>query len=1129
MVVKRSLSNWRLLSSVMLGVMLASAILSGAVIYFDALRELALKNSLGRHSDVEIDVLVRGQRGPTTYAEFDKVSSVIKDATDTHLQWMLKDQIPAGKSPTFFLALPGQEATAAKDDGRAYFSFLNRMFTDPEKVTILPGGSLPDEGQLNPPGEPLEIEALVPADAASLFGVGVGDYLVAISHWKDVTSQINVKISGVFLRTNPDDEIWFIESEVLNAATGPSFRTIPFFVSQKTYIEVLGAAFQKMDSTYVWLLDVDNGKLNALNASRALNNLGVMHREAASSLKSYVQSTDLDNALKEYDRRLFFSKLPMYIVLILIAIVVLYYVVTLSSLMVEERRNEVALLRSRGGSSAQILTVFMLEGATIAIIATIVGPYLAAVTISILGYTPAFSDLSSGGRITVTISQEAYMMSTLGGMLSFIALIIPAVKASRIGVTRHRQQSARPTNVPVFQRYYLDILLLLISIVLFRQLTEQGSVVAANVFGDLVVNQLLLIMPGIVLVASAMVLLRLFPLVMNIASRAVSGSMPAAVVLGMWQMSRNATHYARLSLLLILVAALGIFASSFGATVDLSFEERILYSTGGDIRVDGVRQMIKTTPRSRSRRWGWSTSRPTPEPKPVETTNPDLTSTYQNMPGVDVASPVLRGRGTDLTKSFGQSFEMLAMDAESFKKVAYFRDDFSARPMEELLESLKALEPPIGLYLGDGISAISVRLKSDRPQPTVRVTARLRDESGNYSTYPLGNLDSNGWAVLETSRTSSTVRLLESKGPTTLVSLRVEASSGSNKLQAGSMFLDSISVTDLDGTSREVERFNKTNNWTPLKVTPDAVGDVLRGSDLALDENAGSVLFSWTSGPPLTARGIFRGTMRSPLPVLASKSFIYSTGHSLGREFDVLVDGHLVPVQLVDTIDLFPTMTTPDQHFLIADLTSLTNYVNMGAITRQMNPNEVWLSTNTRGDQLEALVHQIENLENYSTSRIHDRAALLEASSVDPLVKAGWRALLFLAFGSVLILSCIGFLAHAYLSFRNRQLQFALLRTIGLSMKQLALMVWLEQTLVVTAGVGLGLWMGGRLGETIMPFLGHDDWGYEVMPPYAMEVNWNALLVTYGGIGLVFLVISLSLVWMIRRISLHRTLRLGEL
>ena len=107
-------------------------------------------------------------------------------------------------------------------------------------------------------------------------------------------------------------------------------------------------------------------------------------------------------------------------------------------------------------------------------------------------------------------------------------------------------------------------MLLILGIVLFRQLTEQGSLAARNLLGEVAVNQMLLAVPGITLIAAAMVLLRLFPVVMSLASRVLAPRLPPGVVLGLWQMARNPTHYSRLALLLILMAGLGIFAASFG-------------------------------------------------------------------------------------------------------------------------------------------------------------------------------------------------------------------------------------------------------------------------------------------------------------------------------------------------------------------------------------------------------------------------------------------------------------------------------------------------------------------------------------------------------------------------------------
>jgi hypothetical protein len=44
-----------------------------------------------------------------------------------------------------------------------------------------------------------------------------------------------------------------------------------------------------------------------------------------------------------------------------------------------------------------------------------------------------------------------------------------------------------------------------------------------------------------------------------------------------------------------------------------------------------------------------------------------------------------------------------------------------------------------------------------------------------------------------------------------------------------------------------------------------------------------------------------------------------------------------------------------------------------------------------------------------------------------------------------------------------------------------------------------------------------------------MEVSWGALAITYVAMALVFALITTGVIWFIRRISLRRILRLGEM
>ena len=208
---------------------------------------------------------------------------------------------------------------------------------------------------------------------------------------------------------------------------------------------------------------------------------------------------------------------------------------------------------------------------------------------------------------------------------------------------------------------------------LFRQLSEQGSLFATQTFGATTANYLLLAVPAITLLGFALVLLRLFPIALNLASRVLSKVLPVGPTLGLWQMARNPAYYARLSLLLILTAGLGIFAASFGGTLDRSFEERVLYSTGSEIRIDGI-----STDAS-----GFT--------KPLQ-------SSYEEIEGIEAASSVYRGSAYDYTDLTSDKIQILAINPGTFDDVGWFRDDFFNIDRQELLDSLKTKAKEQGLW-----------------------------------------------------------------------------------------------------------------------------------------------------------------------------------------------------------------------------------------------------------------------------------------------------------------------------------------------------------------------------------------------------------------------------------------------
>ncbi|MDP6452547.1 MAG: hypothetical protein QF898_04490 [SAR202 cluster bacterium] len=1104
LVVKRSLAHWRLLSSVIVGVLLASTIMAGMVIYFQALQDLALATTLGKYNTTDLDILTHSSRAPTTRAEYQKVSTRTNGEIDANISWLLKDRIRGGKSTTFFLTTPGNEPLASQGDQRSYFVFLPRLGVHTEVLA----GTAPQEQALGASETHLELEALVSQATAESFGVTVGDQLSAVQNWQGVTQHVKVTVSGVFQKMDPADPYWHLDDEIFLKSSS-LHQTAQFYISETTFLDVLGLKFPRMESRFAWALDVDTDLLNAGNTSATRANMGLMEERLKSDLQRYVQNTSLDGALAEYDRKLLFTKLQMFVVLILIAVVILYYVITLSALLVEEQRGEIAMLRSRGATSAQTLAVYVLQGATISVMAVVIAPLIAVTAVSFLGFTPAFSELTNNSRLPVSVSGGAYMMSALGGVLSFLALMVPAFDAVRIGVTRHWQEASRPASVSAVQKYYLDVLLLVGGIILLRQLSQQGSVAARDVLGEVAVNQLLLVMPALILVGAAMVLLRAFPLVMNLASRFLSPGLPPGLVIGLWQMARNPTHYARLSLLLILMSGLGIFAASFGGTLEVSFVDRVLYANGSEIRLEDVRLGNSGI----SRNW-----------------RRDI----QRMPGVEVASPAFRGTGQDLTRLPGQRYQMLGVDSSNLGNVAWFRDDFAEAPIVDLLSALQADSPIENIVLPDNTRAVIVNVKPNRSHPSVILIVRLKDSNDRYFSYVMGNLESGSWESMESNLSNpvgpgGVSRALTPSRPLSLTSVSIYETNSNGLLQPGSILIESVQARLSTVEIVEIEGFADPTGWNVLRTTPETDADELEVSELAVEGDARSVArFTWSGGPPRLSRGIFPGPPSAPLPALASESFLNKTGHTVGDSIEVSVSGERIPVRLANSVSFFPTLDTINEEFLIADTNLLMQYANVGNSFGEVVPNEFWLATTGNQSEKSQLLDRLADGVPFDTGSIRDRDADLATFQLDPLVGAGWNALLFIAFGAILILSALGFLVHAYMSFQSRQLQFALLRTMGFSVRQLIALMSLEQALVIAVGMILGTWMGGRLGATIMPFLGHDERGSQVLPPFAIHVDWVNLAITYAVMGLVFTIIIAGVIWFIHRMSLQSVLRLGD-
>ena len=492
-----------------------------------------------------------------------------------------------GTSSTFYATAPGEAVPERDDRPRANLRFRSELEDHVQVVR----GEFP---RPLPEADGGSVPVAIGLETATRNGIELGQRFELHPFWDEEAEPLPVEVVGIIAATDPGNRYWSgsEESDAIIDRRTPNWETLVMIVPETTFfgsmVELARGVSADFDTRYSLELDA----LNSRNSTAVSREVRALERQLSATDQRLHVNTGLVEVLETYDQKLFFTRLPLFVLLLQIGGIVAYYLVMVSTMLVERQASELALLRSRGATTAQLLARFGVEGLLLAVLAVVAGPPIAAAVISALGLTPAFEALSGGGLLEVNISGFAYLLAGGGALLAFASLMLPAWRATRSTMVEFKRSSARPRPTPPFLRYYLDVALVLVSAIVFWQLSRQQGLFTESLFGEVQADPFLLLTPSVFLLTVGIVFLRLFPLLLRAVAAAIGRTRSVAVLFGMRSLVRNTTHYTRLILLLMFATGVGMFGASFNETLDRSYRDRAAYAVGADVRASDLRALI---------------------------------------------------------------------------------------------------------------------------------------------------------------------------------------------------------------------------------------------------------------------------------------------------------------------------------------------------------------------------------------------------------------------------------------------------------------------------------------------------------------------------------------------------------
>ena len=551
------------------------------------------------------------------------------------------------------------------------------------------------------PNAPLEI--LISQTIADKTGWQVGEQYVAFNNEAETKYTFPVQVAGIWQPNNPNDEFWFYAPAVFDDL---------MLVTEETFNGRISPALDNEINLATWYWIMDGSQVGTGDVNRLINGIGRIEQQLQILLPNSSTLLAPTDELNSYRRDV--GSLSALLLAFNVPTIglVLAFVGLVGSLAANQRRNEFAVLRSRGGTAVQVITIALLEFLLLGAIAYGLGTGLSLALTQSISRARSFMDFSADVPLRVALTNEALQAGLFAVILAILAQLLPIIAAARHTIISYKLAQARALRPPWWQRAWLDLILIAITAYGLYTLNEQGSLIVQSENGGQFQNPLLFWLPAITIFSVSLLFLRLLPLIMRLLTWGLKQTDNVTLLQAARHLARTPHHYNTPLILLILTVSFSVFTASLARTLDYYLYDQEFYEVGASLN-------LYTPPNN------FDNIGQLGEPAEADETSFVFLpiSEYKTIEGVRAAARVGDYKADAHIGIENVTVNFMGIDPNDFAQTAYWRWDFSRARIGTLMNALAST--PEGILVSNRFLASNGLRGGDAMRLTVNLEGGL--------------------------------------------------------------------------------------------------------------------------------------------------------------------------------------------------------------------------------------------------------------------------------------------------------------------------------------------------------------------------------------------------------------------
>ena len=543
---------------------------------------------------------------------------------------------------------------------------LGAMTNLPEHAKLVEG-SMYSESGLSEDGA---FEVVVSQDCLIANNLLVGETFRLINLQDTDKNYVRVKIVGVFEEEDSTDFFWQVRpSDMTNVCLMQEGLFREKFLNEKKFRTNVNCRFFNL---------FEYSDITSEKAATILKNLKEYMEKG--TMRKALEVSEYQSILEKYVAKRARIEAALFILQVPVLILLCAFLFMISGQMYDMEKNEISVMKSRGGSSAQMFRLYLYQSIFMTMIGALAGIPLGTVFCRILGSTQNFLEFNVRRQLSVKFDASVWTYAGIAMAGCVLIMTIPALKHSRLTIVKLKQSNALRKR-SWWEKIFLDVILLGISLYGYYSYSKSEGTLAATVMEGQSLDPLLYLSSSLFIVGMGLLFLRLQPFVINLIFLLGKRFWRPASYASFMENVKNGRKQQFIMLFMILTISLGMYHAVVARTILQNSKDNAEYMEPVDVV---IKELWQRTPTSSERRESVDEN---------SFLEPDF-SKYYTAPGVDSCTRVfLDERASvkleDKTKT---PCTILGIHTKEYGSITNLDNGLLSKPYRQLLNEL-ALAP----------------------------------------------------------------------------------------------------------------------------------------------------------------------------------------------------------------------------------------------------------------------------------------------------------------------------------------------------------------------------------------------------------------------------------------------------